>query len=151
MSPDRQAGSPRVSVLDEASVSAKASEDCASPPSFLVTAPKCQLAARPGSLTRIHTSPTTGRDIPILLTEKNPKGLEMGPRQNLGKLHEIIRVRASVDPYKISTHESVAAVSFDFRSRMRVFKRTVGWDQLLQTRDDRLPIEILRRLAQPFQ
>lgn len=151
MSPDRQPGSPHVGVSDEASVSTKASEDFADRPSFLATARKRQLAAKPRSLACSHRSPTTGTAIPILLREKNPKGLEMDPRQSLGKLHEIVLVRASADPHRMSSHESVAAVSFDFRFRMRVFERTVGWDQLLQTGDDRLPIEILRRLAQPFQ
>jgi|GEM_PF-6474045 len=50
----------------------------------------------------------------------------MDPRQNLGKLHEIVRVLASIDPYKISSHESATAASFYFRSRIRVFERTVG-------------------------
>ena len=151
MSPDKQAGSPRVSVSDEASVSTKASDRFADRPSFLVTAPKRQLATKARSLTCIHRGPTTGTAILILLKEKKLNGFEMDPRQNLGKLHEIILVRASADLHKISSHESVAAVSFDFRFRMRVFERTVGWDQLLQTGDDRLPIEILRRPAQPFQ
>ena len=131
-------------MSDEALVSTKASEDFADRPSFLVAAPKRQLAAKARSLTCIHRGPTTGTAILILLTEKKPKGLEMDPRQNLGKLHEIVLVRASADPHKISSQESVADVSFDFRFRMRVFERTVGWDQLLQTGDDRLPIEILR-------
>ena len=140
MSPDRQAGSPHVSVSDEALVSTKASEDFAERPSFLVTAPKHQLAAKPRSLTCIHRGPTTGTAILILLTEKKPRGLEMNQCHNLDKLHEIVLVLAGEDPHRMSSHEAVAALSLNLRSRMRVSKRTVGWDQLLQAGDDRLPI-----------
>lgn len=98
-------------------------------------------ASREALIADLHPQkPDNWHGHPHSLKGKNPKGLKMDPRQNLDKLHEIVRVRASEDPYKISSHESVAAVSLDFRSRMRVSKRTVGWDQLLQAGDDRLPI-----------